>query len=75
MSDDTREEEESEGPTTFSGFIRENLYVSFLAVTFMIIGAVASPYVFPDLHPLRAALGGVFFGAFCTMCAALPKML
>ena len=44
-------------------------YAIILTTTFVILGMVFAVIVFPDLHPLRAALAGACFGGFLALCS------
>lgn len=56
-----------------ANWLAEHRYVTGLGIAFTIAGAITAPFVFTELHPLRAALGGALFGSFCTLCVALPR--
>ncbi len=50
-------------------------YGLILLVIFAVLGAVFSPLVFPDVHIARSIIGGMLFGAFCTLCVAFTRFL
>ena len=74
MTDPT-ERSEAETSSGFRAYVRERKYALFLLAAFMVSGAFVAPHVFPDLHPARAAVGGVIFGGFCAFCAAANRFL
>lgn len=56
-------------------YVIERKYALLILVLFMLGGALIAPNLFPELHPARAALGGVVFGGFCTLCVAVNRFL
>lgn len=68
-------ESEEEAQPTVGRYLQERKYAFLILVLFMLAGALIAPNLFPELHPARAALGGVVFGGFCTLCVAANRFL